>query len=104
LTPSQELEGFLEVVIWELFVFDQAIIKFPDLDYLSISDPLRAKAWWLFFDPDRARYEELRQRSNERLYEYYGFDGNYSLLLIPLDFQIRQPFVAQNISALSLDI
>jgi hypothetical protein len=49
-------------------------MKFPDLDYFSISDRLRAHAWWLFFDPDRARYEELRQRSNERLHEYYSFD------------------------------
>jgi hypothetical protein len=74
LTPSQELDGFSEVVIWEFFVFDQALMKFPDLDYFSISDRLRAHAWWLFFDPDRARYEELRQRSNERLHEYYSFD------------------------------
>ena len=55
-------------------------MKFPDLDYFSISDRLRAHAWWLLFDPDRARYEELRQRSNERLHEYHSFDE----LFIPL--------------------
>jgi hypothetical protein len=45
LTPSQEANAFYEVTIWEFFVFDQALIKFPDLDYLSISDRLRAHAW-----------------------------------------------------------
>jgi hypothetical protein len=80
LTPTQEIDGFFEVVIWEFFVFDQALMKFPDLDYLSISDRLRSHAWWLFFDPDRARYEELRKRSNERLHEYYSFD---ELFIVP---------------------
>jgi hypothetical protein len=79
LTPGQELDGFFEIIIWEFFVFDQALMKFPDLDYLSISDRLRAHAWWLFFD--RARYEELRQRSNQRLHEYYSFD---ELFITPL--------------------
>jgi len=49
-------------------------MQFRDLDYLSISDRLRAHAWWLFFDPDHAGCEELRQRSNERLREYNSFD------------------------------
>ena len=72
LTSSQELDGFFEIIIWEFFVFDQALMKFPDLDYLNISDRLRDHAWWLFFD--RARYDELRQRSNERLHEYHSLD------------------------------
>jgi hypothetical protein len=74
LTPNQEGNAFYEVTIWEFFVFDQALMKFPDLDYLSVSDRLRAHAWTLFFDRDRAGSEELRQRSNERLREYYSFD------------------------------
>ena len=66
------LDCFFEIIIWEFFVFDQALMKFPDLDYLNTSDRLRDHAWWLFFD--RARYEELRQRSNDRLHEYHSFD------------------------------
>ena len=78
LTSSQELDCFFEIIIWEFFVFDQALMKIPDLDYFIISDRLRDYAWWVFFD--RERYEELRRRSNERLHEYHSFDE----LFIPL--------------------
>src|ERR1700704_3714504 len=79
LTSSQELECFFEIIIWEFFVFDQALMKIPDIDYFVISDRLRDYAWWLFFD--RERYEELRRRSNERLHEYHSFD---ELFIAPL--------------------
>jgi hypothetical protein len=72
LTSSQELDGFFEIINWEFFVFDQTLMKIPDLDYFVISDRLRDFVWWLFFD--RARYEELRRRSNDRLDEYHSFD------------------------------
>ena len=79
LTSSQELDCFFEVIVWEFFVFDQALMKIPDLDYFIISDRLRDYAWWVFFD--RERYEELRRRSNERLHEYHSFD---ELFIAPL--------------------
>ena|SRR3984893_1705439 len=79
LTSSQELDGFFEIIIWEFFVFDQALMTIPDLDYFIISDRLRDYAWWVFFD--RERYEELRRRSNERLHEYHSFD---ELFIAPL--------------------
>jgi hypothetical protein len=83
LTPSQELDAFFEVIIWEFFIFEQALSKFPDHDNLCISDRLRTHAWWRFFDPDRARYEELRQRTNERIHEYYALDGVWIDLYAP---------------------
>jgi hypothetical protein len=79
LTSTQELDCFFEITTWEFFVFDQALIKIPDLDYFIISDRLRDYAWWVFFD--RERYEELRRRSNERLHEYHSFD---ELFIAPL--------------------
>ena len=79
LTSSQELDCFFEIIVWEFFVFDQALMKIPDLDYFIISDRLRDYAWWVFFD--RERYEELRRRSNERLHEYHSFD---ELFIAPL--------------------
>ena len=79
LTSTQELDGFFEIITWEFFVFDQALMKIPDLDYFIISDRLRDYAWWVFFD--RERYEELRRRSNERLHEYHSCD---ELFVAPL--------------------
>jgi hypothetical protein len=79
LTSTQELDGFFEIITWEFFVFDQALMKIPDLDYFIISDRLRDYAWWVFFDHER--YEELRRRSNERLNEYHSFDD---LFIAPL--------------------
>src|SRR5258708_16379645 len=75
LTSRQELDCFFEIIIWEFFVFDQALMKIPDLDYFIISDRLRDYAWLVFFD--RERYDELRRRSNERLHEYHSIDHSF---------------------------